>query len=351
MQNKSAMNFRGILCLLTLFACFSVTSKAQIKSQEKSDLSALFFGDYYWFIYNHNADLVGNNGFWIRRIYLTYDHRISDAFSGRVRLEMSSAGDFLTNTALVPEVKDAYLKWENDRHQIVAGIAPTPTWDLIEEVWGYRSVVKSPLDLHDMGSSRGLGLAFKGEIDQAGRFKYHFMIANGNGSKTELNKGKKFMLSLSYHLNENLVIQAYGDYETQKENRYIYTAQGFIGYQSESIDLGALFAYQFTNNDLSVGDFDQNIVSVFTKFRLLERLKALLRVDHLFGANPFGEEIAYIPFSDQAASYFLVGGVDLQLHPDVHLMPNVVTVFYGEDNLGVRPDLDLIARMTLFFQL
>lgn len=345
------MLLRGYVYLLILVAVFAGTADAQTNTSEKSELSALFFGDYYWFINNHNSEFEGNNGFWIRRIYLTYDHRISESFSGRVRLEMSSEGDFSTNSALTPDVKDAYLRWQNDRHQITGGISPTPTWSLVEDVWEYRSIAKTPLDLHGLGNSRGLGVSFKGDIDKSGKLQYFFMAANGNGSQTELNRGKKFMLALSYQLNEFLVIQTYGDYEIQEGNNYIYTMQGFIGYRSEPLNWGILYAYQWRNNERSFQNYQQRIASAFTNFSITEHLSGIFRVDHLFDANPLGEEIAYIPFSDRAKSTFLLSGVDFQLHPDVHLMPNLITIFYGENDFNFTPDTDLIARMTLFFQL
>ncbi len=336
--------------ILLIILSFATTSSAQEVFNERSDLSALFFGDYYWFIAN-NSELEGNNGFWIRRIYLTYDHQISESFSGRVRLEMASEGDFLTSSALVPEVKDAWIKWSNGQHQIMAGIAPTPSFGLVEEVWGYRPVVKSPLDLQDIASSRGLGVSLKGELGDARRFGYHFMVANGNGSSTELNEGKKFMLALSYELSEDLVIQAYGDYEAKEGSMYIYTAQGFAGYRGEKFNLGALYAYQFQNEVLPINDVELNIASIFTNFDITEDVRGYFRVDHIFEPNPAGEEIDYIPFSDETESTFLVGGIDLQLHPDVHLLPNIEAVFYGQNERGLSPDTDLIARLTLFFRL
>ncbi len=333
------------LCLLIALLSFATVANAQNNSTEKRALSALFFGDYYWFINHNNSEIEGNNGFWIRRIYLTYDHQISEAFSGRVRLEMANEGDFETDSELSPTVKDAWLKYSYGQHQIMTGIVPTPTWELVETVWGYRSVAKAPLDLQDLGSSRGLGVSLKGEIENARRFGYHFMIANG--SATELNEGKKLMLAVSYELSERLVIQAYGDYEFLEASEYIYTLQGFAGYQSETFNLGALYAYQWQ----SLQTITRNIVSVFTNFDISEGLHGYFRVDHTFEAYPFADEISYFPFSDEAQSTFLIGGIDIQLHPKVSLLPNAGAIFYGENEQGLSPDTDLIARLTLFFTL
>ena len=42
------------------------------------------FGDYYWFASDHRDALEDQNGFWFRRIYLTYDQKFSESFSMRL---------------------------------------------------------------------------------------------------------------------------------------------------------------------------------------------------------------------------------------------------------------------------
>ncbi len=65
-------------------------------------ISGLAFGDYYYVAANHRDELVDQNGFWFRRIYLTYDHTLTKAFSLRVRLEMNSKGDFESSGVNTP---------------------------------------------------------------------------------------------------------------------------------------------------------------------------------------------------------------------------------------------------------
>ncbi|HEX6981790.1 MAG TPA: hypothetical protein VF181_03425 [Balneolaceae bacterium] len=336
----------ALLCLL--LGLFSIPSFAQVSVGEKGELSGLFFGDYYWIVNHHNQDLDGRNGFWIRRIYLTYDYKISDAFSSRLRLEMQHDGDFQGNSSLAPTVKDAYLKWQSGNHQILAGISSTPTWDLVEETWAYRSVAKSPLDLYDFGSSRDLGLSFIGELGEAGKFNYHFFIGNGNGESADFNEGKKIMLSLGYDLTEHFFIEIYGDWNDATGEQDIYTLQGFIGYRSDAFNFGALYARQLRQ---TIGpDLNLDLVSVFTSMQITEKTGGFLRVDHMFDPYPGGEDNAFLPFSPEAESTFLVGGIDYKLHEMVHLMPNVEAIFYGEDAFGITPETDIIPRLTLLFE-
>jgi hypothetical protein len=56
------------------------------------------------------TSVEGQNGFWFRRLYFTYDYNYSEKFTTRLRLEMNSNGKFAGGD-LVPYVKDAYVKW------------------------------------------------------------------------------------------------------------------------------------------------------------------------------------------------------------------------------------------------
>ncbi|MCW9708113.1 porin [Fodinibius salsisoli] len=339
----------GILCLISIFTIFNDV-QAQVSVGEKGTLSGRVYSDYYWFAQHHDSEVEGNNGFWFRRIYLTYERSISDHFSSRLRLEMNSSGDLSTNTEMTPTVKDAYLKWSKNSHQIYAGISSTPTFGLVEDVWGYRSVEKAPQDLFDFGSSRDFGLAAKGEFGQDNRIGYHFFVGNGSSNGVELNKGKKLMLSLSYQLTEHFVIQAYGDWNEQPNNVDIVTGQGFAGYQSDNFNIGALYSYQFQDNIHQENKRKQDLISVFANANFTDKVGGFIRADHLFDPNPGGASTSYLPMSSEAgSSTFVVGGVDLLLHDNIHLMPNVEAVFYGETQTGTNPEANIVPRLTLSY--
>jgi hypothetical protein len=338
----------GLLCLL--FVISSTVAMAQIKVGESGRISGEVYSDYYWVALSHNESLEGNNGFWFRRIYFTYDQSLGGSFSTRIRLEMNSEGDFVTNSRLTPQIKDAYLKWENDMHEIAAGITSTPTWGLVEDVWGYRSVEKSPLDLYDFGSSRDFGISAKGSFDNEERWRYHAMIGNGQSNGSEINAGKKLMFSLAYWLSDHLVIEGYIDQNSLPEGNTWTTLQGFLGYQTDEYALGLLYAYQ--NREVSIvptGSYSLELVSVFGRASFASSTAGFFRIDHMFDPYPGGEDTDYIPFSSQAESTFLVGGVDLTLEENIHLIPNIEAIIYGENILGVTPDSDLIPRLTLHY--
>lgn len=339
----------GSLCLF-LFVIIS-GSLAQVNVGENGTLSGLVYSDYYWIASNHNESLEGNNGFWFRRIYLTYDREFSQSFSTRLRLEMNGEGDFVTSAKMIPVVKDAWLKWENNRHEIFAGISPTPTFSLVKDTWGYRSVEETPLNLQNFGSSRDFGIAAKGMLDEDERWNYHAMVGNGHSNNAaEINQGKKGMLALSYQLSEQWIVELYGDWNDLSGEEYWTTVQGFAGYRSEDLNVGALYAYQYRNLPGAAGDHNLDIASLFARTSISREMVGFLRIDHMFDPNPAGEDISYIPFSNNAESTLLIGGIDFTLDTDIHLIPNFEAVFYGETSTGTTPRSDLIPRLTLFYQ-
>ncbi|RMF56086.1 MAG: hypothetical protein D6748_14280 [Calditrichaeota bacterium] len=312
-------------------------------------ISGYMFGDYYWVAQNHNSDIENMNGFWLRRVYFTYDKGLSDAFSMRLRLEMAHPGDFTSKSTAVPFIKDAYLKYKKGNHQIILGISPTPTWEVVEKVWGYRSVEKTPLDLQKFGSSRDFGVALKGKLGSEGKVSYHLMLANGNSNKSETNKGKKVLLALGFHPTSNVVVEVYGDFDDHPGEADVYTLQGFAAYKTKKARIGVQFASQ--THEVAGGDnVSRELGSVFVVVRSSEKVALFARVDRLFDANPKGASISYIPFDETAKATFLVGGLDFTPIKNVHLMPNAEIVLYEENDAGVKPDTDLIPRLTFYYK-
>jgi len=338
-----------ILCGVLLMAGYSVAGEGK--------LSGYMFGDYYYILANHNEELADKdmNGFQFRRIYFTYDKAITDSFSSRLRLEMANAGDFETKAKMTPVVKDAYLKWKavcpllpNDKSELLIGISPTPTWSVVEKIWGYRSVEKTPMDLQKLGSSRDMGVAVK--IKPVDKVKVHFMIGNGASNSSENNKYKKFLLSLGLEPAKNIIVELYGDLDMRADSAHRFTIQGFAAYQAEKGRAGVQFVRQ-TRKKKDADDINIEVLSVFAVADLMEKISAFARFDHMFDVNSGGEGISYLPFDATAKANLIVAGLDFTPAKDIHIMPNVELVIYGEpDAGGDTPDMDVIPRITCYFK-
>ncbi len=136
----------------------------------------LMFGDYYHFTSADNKTVEYQHGFWIRRIYLTFDGEISNGISSRVTLEMNTPYGFGKSLQLVPFVKNAYLKYKPYRSLgILVGIIPSPTFDIVEQKWGKRYLEKTPEDLYKLGPASEFGLGLKGDFSW---LKYYNVYGN-----------------------------------------------------------------------------------------------------------------------------------------------------------------------------
>jgi hypothetical protein len=320
---------------------------------ERTRISGYVFGDAYYFLEDADPDVDGQNGFWIRRIYLTVDSEISDSLSARLRFEVNSPGDFLpSSTNLEPYVKNAYLRWSNGGRDLYVGLSDTPTWDVIEETWGYRFVEKTPLDLHRFGTSADVGLALQGAFDgEAERFRYNVMVSNGTGTRGESDAGKKAMLATGWYPDDHWIFEVYGDLESREGENDRRTFQLFGAYQSDRWRAGLQAARQTQEVPLA-DERDIDLASAFAVFTLSPRVNLLLRYDVLFDPSPEGNRIPYLPFDTTADSQLAIVGLDFELHKSVNLSPNVEAIFYDRDAGDPRPEPDdtVAARVTLFWR-
>ena len=309
------------------------------------------FGDAYAVIDNHDKvveDTV-DGGFWLRRAYLTVDNTFNANFSSRLRFEMNSPGDFKTTGSITPFVKDAYLTYKRNSGttSLIAGIQPTPTFEAIENFWGYRSVEKTPVDLQRLQGSRDFGLALKGTA-AAGKFHYHGMVANGANVPQEINDGKLLALALAYYPTPNFFFEGYADTEERPAKEKRKTFQGFVGFQGAWGRAGAQYTKQ-NRTQPGKADVDIALASGFAVFKLNPKFNLLARYDHVMDPNPGASGIAYLPMVNNAESQLAIVGLDWTIAPKINLIPNIEHVTYKAIS-GKDPSDDTLARVTLYFQ-
>ena len=137
-------------------------------------IKGLAFGDFYGVAAHHSKDGAGSAGAVFRRGYLTTDIAANDRWFGRVRFEANQAGEFEAYSFTV-KFKDLYLGLNVGRQRILFGLSPTPTFDLIESIWGARYLMRTPLDLQGV-ASRDTGIAASGPLNGSGSLRYRAMV-------------------------------------------------------------------------------------------------------------------------------------------------------------------------------
>jgi hypothetical protein len=339
---------RHLLPLLILSTLLAAPAAAQEEPPpwfQSTKISALAFGDFYSILEHHDEDLEGRNGFLLRRIYLTFDQKLSPSLSGRLRFEANQAGDFASNTTLEPYVKDAWLRWRrSEARDFRFGIWQNASFDTIEDLWGYRAVEKTALDLQRWVPTRDFGVAMSGRFADP-RFHYQAQIGNGSGTGTETNSGKKAAAVLGFAPSSGTIFELYGDTEERgSEDRT--TLQAVAGYRGANYRFGAQYAQQQRRSPAA--DLDLDLASVFAVWSVRENLNLIARVDRMFDPNPEGNRIAYLPFDPTAKSTLVIAGVDVKLHRNLGVVPNIQWISYGSGASGT-PDDDLFARITFYY--
>jgi len=316
--------------------------------QERFDVSGYVFGDAYAVLANHDPEVEDQTGFWIRRGYLTFDARVANEWTARLRFEFNSPGDFESDSKLDPFVKDAYLAWKHDGQELYLGLAPSPTFEFVEGFWGHRSIEKTPIDLYRMGSSRDTGVAYKGAAYE-GRVFYHAMLGNGSGDRSETNEGKKVMAGLGFRPTDALVAQVYADYEDRPGQTDRSTLQAFAGWTGSRSRYGLQYAVQDREVE-QAPDEDVAVASAFGVWQLTDRGSLVLRYDRSFDGYSDADQIPYLRIAADTPFDLAILAWEQKLERRISLIPNIEYVTYRDNGDAQAPDDDLYGRVTLYFE-
>ena len=230
---------------------------------------ALAFGDLYAVPGHHLPEAEDKVGFWIRRIYLTGDFNLSKQIFVRARFEANQDGDFVSN-AFTGDIKDLFLRWTLGRHKLFFGLSPTPTFDLVEDLWGFRYLEKTPLDLQGE-PSRDWGIAARGPLSQRHQINYRIMLGSGYDLGRETGEGTKFMGAVSYgNPKKGWLIDLYGDFQKLPGPTDHTTGQISLHYSLAKGRVGGLYSYQDREADprLEVASA-YGVADLFTKVSLV----------------------------------------------------------------------------------
>jgi len=352
--------------LLGAFVCITLISTAVAQDNSGGKISGYMFGDYFYNVMRDttiddlsNSALSGQkdiNGFQFRRIYFTYDYKISDKFSTRLRLESQTVVG-VQNTLFLTFIKDAYLQWKEifDGSSLIFGIQPPPTFTVSESIWGYRSLERTIMDLRKVASSRDFGISLKGKLVSSGKVNYWIMYGNGSVFESEGDKFKRAYAHLDFLPTDNFRITVYGDYRFKPKKTYsnvLYNNDALLtslllGYKEKNnFSLGLETFLQSNSNDVSSNSTVSNRnglgISAFGSYSFTETLAGILRYDY-FDPNISGD------FKGDSRNFF-VAGMEIKLHDKVSIIPNLEFETYETPVNGLSIDPSLTARLTFYYE-
>ena len=307
------------------------------------DFGGLVFGDAYYVPSHHLEEGDGAAGLVMRRAYLTLDTTFSDRWFARARLEFNQSGEFETYE-FEGDWKDLYLGMKLGRHQVIAGLTGTPSFDLIEKIWGARYLMRTPADLQGI-ASRDTGLFAKGPINASGTLAYRAMWAAPLDFGAESNPNARVMGAVSWSPGKKLTFDFYADYEERKGAHDRTMLQAYMAYQAELVRWGL----QYTNQDRQE-DPPLELASGFVAAKLGEKSSVIGRIDRLIEPSPRGDGIAYIPFDPSAPATMYLAAYEYKLKPNLTLTPNFIVIDYDRNDEGQQPRTDFYLRLTAYFR-
>jgi hypothetical protein len=305
---------------------------SHLHSQSLTKISGLAYFDYFYNIKNKTISDRDLQGFQFRRIFLTFDFDVTNKLSTRFRLEQESQKNQNKQFLFL---KDMYFQYKFDEVQLLAGLMPTPGFDVEERYWGYRSVEKVQSDLRGLISIRDIGMALKGNLSE--NSNYVVMIGNNSSHGIESDKYKKLYFHLFNQFGNQIGASFDFHFANGSKNKNSFFSKVGLYRSTLNYSGGFTFSYglkqKFLANNENLSEYG---ISVFTNYKFLENLKTFLRLDLYDPDLKAG--------SDKEIT--LIGGIDYKLDKNLNIIPNIIYNDYENRNFQD----DLTFRLTFNYQ-
>jgi len=301
--------------LVFVCVCWSAISTNAI-AQEK--LSGVVYFDYT----NNNgngADI--SNEFEIRRVYFTYEKKLSSDMKYKFQMDAGRLKHDDDNEKIFAYIKKAYVSWHASVGDITFGIQGMNVFSVQEKTWGYRFIEKSPMDRHKFSSSADLGVGYANKLNK--NAQYSVLYTNGSGYAAPEADGYKklsaLMLygepSLSKHDGFNGGFSfSYEPFDNEvspgnmsKENRNVFSLFG--GYASGPVRVGIEFDNRMTGGE----ELTERIIGFIANYNINERTSVFAYYDN------FDEDTG----KDVGSFNYLILGSVYQAGEGLRIAPNV----------------------------
>jgi hypothetical protein len=327
----------SLACLVPIAAC----SLGQDRP-DQGTWSGIAFGDVYHVSGHHDDKAKGMGGLWVRRLNLTYDRKLDERVSARVRFEARSAGDFESDDLLDPFIKDLWVTVKMGAHDLQFGLIPTPAIEAYDSSLGFRHIERSPLDLYRMGDSRDKGVSMRGPIGDS-KATYVVMVGNASGTKSENNRGKAAYGLVAVPVTQSLTLTGYADHQDKGDgNRWTTLAADAI-YAPGKFRVGLGWGRQ--RRTAPAGDSTLGYWSIFADAKLVDGVRPFVRLDWPSDAVPDGDKVSYLKLAKTARPMVTMIGAEFPVGEHLWVVPNVQFVTYADTGAG-KPWNDTFLRLT-----
>ncbi|MFP4059748.1 MAG: hypothetical protein ACLFUC_04640 [Bacteroidales bacterium] len=277
------MKYLQLIILWLFVHCFSFAQESQPALRGQPVIKV--FSNFY-------TGLTGSDNssaFEIRRAYLGYKQELSENFQAVVKLDIGSPDDQSEFSRLrrYAYFKNAGLRYQKKDLTLWFGLIDLLQYDIQEEYWGHRYILKSFQDEYDFGPSADIGGIIAYTLTD--NVSADFTFVNGEGYKSlQSDRSYKSATGITVHFMKNYVARAYLDY-TNKEFPQI-TLAGFFGANFNNIFIGGI-EYNYKINEDYLKSHDMNGFSAYGSYNFPKDFQLFVRYDFLV-SNILPEETA-----------------------------------------------------------
>jgi hypothetical protein len=243
----------------------------------------------------------GNSIFEIERAYLGYQYQMSPNWMAEIKVDIGSP----ENESVYALVKryayfrNAYIKYEVNRFDVFFGIVSMTHFNVQENFWGYRYVLRSFADEYKFGKTVDLGVIASYQI--ANWFSFDLSMVNGEGySQLQSDNYFEYCAGATFNWQKKLTGRLYTNYgPSEKKTKMVYAA--FLGYHitpnwSAGAEFNILHNYKYLENR------NQKGYSVYSTYKLNKHWKIFGRYDCLSSNILEGGNVPWNLVSDGTAA-------------------------------------------------
>ena len=229
-------------------------------------------GGYAIFDYSNAS---GNDGFDLKRAYLSYTSDISDDLFFKIRYDVGRHADDRLTTFL----KNAYIDYKCDNgDKLSLGLIGTNSFGVQEKNWGYRFIEKSVVDKYGMTNTADFGVGYSKSL---GKVKTSVQLLNGEGYKYGDSDGNQSIyLSLLYgesrlDKNDGMNLGFVMNNNPQADDTNENLVGFFGGWASNGLRLGL----EYNQFEVEATDITEEATSIYANNNLCEDWDLFFRHD------------------------------------------------------------------------
>lgn len=318
-------NKYGFLFFLTLVFSFNICYSAQNDSIFKPSGNIILRS---FFDYSNNFGTADKeSGFDITRAFLGYKYQLTPTLSGQVIIDGASGRT--SSNKLEVYLRNAFINWKDKGFDINLGLIGLLQFNLQEEYWKHRYVLKSFQDLNKMGHSVDLGATIKYKFNPF--ISADVSLTNGEGYKNiSKNNSTRYAAGLTLNPVKNTVFRIYTDLYNHSEAlrdklpegienstyKDQYTLALFAGYQNKIISGGVEFNKIFNKGFIEKKDCYG--YSVYASAKVAPKWRVFARYDLMDSSKPKNFKEDWNDLDGQLA----IVGVEFQPIKQLKISPN-----------------------------